>query len=112
MARFYSNENFPLPVIQGLRDLGHDILTSLEAGKANQSIPDHDVLAFACQEDRILLTMNRKHFVQLHTLGSEHSGIIACTFDPNFPELANRISKAALENESMTGKLLRINRSV
>ena len=27
MARLYSNENFPLPVVEELRQLGHDVLT-------------------------------------------------------------------------------------
>ncbi len=46
MARLYSNENFPLPVVVELRRLGHDVLTVQEAGKANQEIPDDEVLAF------------------------------------------------------------------
>jgi hypothetical protein len=32
MARFYSNENFPRRAVQALRELGHEVLTSLEAG--------------------------------------------------------------------------------
>jgi hypothetical protein len=32
MARLYSNENFPLPVVHRLRTLGHDVLTIQEAG--------------------------------------------------------------------------------
>jgi hypothetical protein len=32
MARLYSNENFPLPVVEKLRALGHDVLTVQEAG--------------------------------------------------------------------------------
>jgi hypothetical protein len=35
MARFYSDENFPLPVVEELRKLGHDVLTIHEAGQAN-----------------------------------------------------------------------------
>jgi len=35
MARFYSNENFPLPVVEALRAMGHDVLSSLDAGNAN-----------------------------------------------------------------------------
>ena len=54
MARFYSNENFPMPVAEELRRLGHDVLTIQETGKAGQSMPDEDVLAFAAQEKRIL----------------------------------------------------------
>jgi hypothetical protein len=45
--RFYSNENSAPPVVTELRRLGHDVLTSLEAGNANASAPDAEVLAFA-----------------------------------------------------------------
>jgi len=109
MARFYSNENFPQTAVEELRKLSHDILTSLEAGKANQRIPDEDVLAFATREKRILLTLNRKHFIKLHGSDDKHSGIIVCTQDNDFVGLAQRIH-AAVGSESMSGVLLRVNR--
>ena len=34
MASLYSNENFPKRVVDELRRLGHDVLTSYEAGRA------------------------------------------------------------------------------
>ena len=37
MARLYSNENFPLPVVLELRRLGHDVVTTQEAGLANEN---------------------------------------------------------------------------
>ncbi|AFZ48655.1 hypothetical protein Cyast_2712 [Cyanobacterium stanieri PCC 7202] len=37
---FYANENLPLVIVNGLRELNHDVLTSYEAGNANQGIPD------------------------------------------------------------------------
>ncbi|CAB1084674.1 hypothetical protein D1AOALGA4SA_12185 [Olavius algarvensis Delta 1 endosymbiont] len=40
MARLYSNENFPLPVVEELRRFGHEVLTTLEAGVAGKSVPD------------------------------------------------------------------------
>ncbi|MDZ4657968.1 MAG: DUF5615 family PIN-like protein [Bythopirellula sp.] len=83
MARLYANENFPLPVVVSLRELGHDVLTVSETGKANQAWPDEDVLEYATQDDRALLTFNRKHFVRLYDT-QVHAGIIACTFDPKF----------------------------
>jgi len=110
MARFYSNENFPIPAVLILRSLGHDVLTSLEAGRANQSIPDEEVLAYAHQQDRILLTFNRKHFILLHRTYPKHSGIVVCTFDPDYNGLANRIAKAVDENDPAINKLIRINR--
>lgn len=39
MARFHSNENIALQVVTELRRLGHDVLTPLDAGKANPAVP-------------------------------------------------------------------------
>ena len=91
MARLYTNENFPLPSVEVLRKLGHDVLTSRDAGKANRFVPDEDVLDFAKQEKRILLTHNRKHFFRLHRLDPRHPGIIACTYNPDFDQLVSSI---------------------
>ena len=78
MARFYSNENFPLRAIQSLRALGHDVLTSLEAGRANQRIPDAEVLRFATEEGRAVLTLNRLDFFRLHRdVEGRHAGVDA-----------------------------------
>lgn len=84
MARLYSNENFPFPVVEELRRLGHDVLTVLEAGKAEQSIQDDEVLSFATGEGRALLSLNRKHFIALHKRHPNHAGIVVCTFDADF----------------------------
>ena len=46
MEKLYVNENFPLPVVFLLREFGHDVLTSLDAGKANLAIPDEEVLKY------------------------------------------------------------------
>ena len=110
MARLYSNENFPFPVVEELRRLGHDVLTVLETGHAGQAWPDEEVLAFATGEQRALLTLNRKHFFRLHHLKPAHSGIVACTFDANFVELAARIHAAVSPSMALSGQLLRINR--
>jgi hypothetical protein len=45
VARFYANENIALQVVVELRRLGHDVLTSLDTGKANSAVPDAEVLA-------------------------------------------------------------------
>jgi hypothetical protein len=66
VARFYSNENVALQVVIELRRLGHDVLTSLDFGRANAAVPDSEVLASAVAEDRILLSNNRRHFLNLH----------------------------------------------
>ncbi|MDD2920915.1 MAG: DUF5615 family PIN-like protein [Anaerolineales bacterium] len=110
MARLYSNENFPLPVVERLRNLGHDVLTIQETGKANQSMSDEDVLAFANKEKRILLTLNRRHFINLHKQNQQHVGIVACTFDPDFSGFANRIDEALRKEYDLSQKVIRVNR--
>lgn len=110
MARLYANENFPLPVVEELRRLGHDVLTIQEIGQAGQALPDEQILAFASADKRAVLTFNRKHFVQLHSTRPEHEGIIVCTFDLDFAGLAKRIHAAIQSQKQLSGKLIRINR--
>jgi uncharacterized protein with PIN domain len=113
MARFYSNENFPLGVVQELRKLGHDVLTSHEAGKANQSIPDDEVLKFATGEKRVLLTLNRRDFIKLdRDTRGRHAGIVVCTQDTDHPGQARRIHDQVAGAGEMAGRLLRVNRPV
>ena len=111
MARFYSNENLPMQVVTELRRLGHDVLTSMDAGKANSAVPDVEVLAFATAEGRILLTHNRRHFLRLHQhRTAEHAGIVICTFDPDFSRQAQRIDAAVAIESDIASKLVRVNR--
>jgi hypothetical protein len=109
--RFYSNENFDLQVVECLRQLGHDVLTAFEAGNANQRVPDDQVLNFASAQKRILLTFNRKDFFKLHKSGVLHSGIVACTYDPNYTGLALRIQESIQNIDSFENQLLRVYRS-
>jgi uncharacterized protein with PIN domain len=110
MARLYSNENFPLPVVEELRKLGHDVLTIQETGKANQAMTDEDVMEFANKEKRILLTMNRRHFIKLHNKRQPHAGIFACTYDSDFLALAKRIDNVLKEKGNFAQSVIRINR--
>lgn len=110
MARLYSNENFPLPAVEKLRSLGHDVLTTRDAGKADQALSDESVLKFATLENRAVLTLNRRHFIRLHEKQSEHAGIIVCRFDADFIGQAKRIHQTLIELQSLRGKLIRINR--
>lgn len=91
MARLYTNENFPRPVAEELRRLGHDVLTVQEAGLSGKAVPDEQVLDFVRNQERAVITLNRKHFLRLHQERPDHSGIIVCTFDPDFPGQARRI---------------------
>ncbi|MBY0505966.1 MAG: DUF5615 family PIN-like protein [Bryobacteraceae bacterium] len=111
MARFYSNENFPIQTVRHLRRLEHDVLTSQDAGNANQSISDEEVLKFAAAERRALLTHNRLHFLRLHQRRAvAHAGIVLCTYDPNFHRLAVRVHDELAGREIVDGLLLRVYR--
>ncbi len=110
MARFYGNENFPFPVVEELRRLGHDAWTIHEDGRAERRLPDDQVLAFDAAQNRCLLTLNRRHFIRLHSENSGHKGIVVCTYDPDFVVHAGRIHAAVAAAADMSGQLLRVNR--
>ena len=110
MARLYANENFPLPVVEELRLMGHDVLTIQETGGAGQAITDEDVLAFAVRDARAVMTLNRKHFIDRHRRRPDHAGIIVCTLDLNFVSQAHRIHTAIASEPELIRKLIRVNR--
>jgi len=88
--------------------MGHNVLTVQEAGNANLGIPDEEVLAFAVEGGRTLLTLNRYDFIRLHRSQPNHAGIVVCTNDPDRTRLANRIHEALCVEGSLSGKLIRV----
>ncbi len=85
----YADEDFPYPVVEELRRLGHDVLTAEEDGR--RATPDADILARAHSLGRPVVTHNRWDFERLHRQGDDHSGIIAATRDDDVGALAARI---------------------
>jgi len=73
-----------MDIVRELRKLGYDVLTSYDAGQANQGIPDEDVLTFAIQQERAVITLNRDDFIELHRSGIPHNGIIICKTDRDY----------------------------
>ena len=112
MVRFYADEQFPFPVVELLRALGHDVLTVQEAENAGQGIPDNEVLAFAISQERSILTINRDDFIRLHRRDSNHFGIIVCTNNRNWEQLAARIDEAVTVERPLQGKLIHVVRPV
>ena len=112
MVRFYADEQFPFPVVELLRALGHDVLTVQEAENADQGIPDNEVLAFAISQERSILTINRDDFIRLHRRDSNHFGIIVCTNNRNWEQFAARIDEAVTVERPLQGKLIRVVRPV
>lgn len=112
MASLYANENYPFGIVEQLRAFGHDVLTAREAGNAGRAVSDEEVLSFASAHGRTVVTHNRLHFFRLdrQTTGM-HSGIIACTYDPDEARQAARIDAAIKEaGDGLAGKVLRVYR--
>ena len=69
-----------------------------------------DTVRYDVRGTTAVLTINRKHFIQLHKASAEHQGIIVCTFDPDFVAQAERIHQAVRSRDSLAGELIRVNR--
>ncbi|NET82264.1 MAG: hypothetical protein F6J94_10045 [Moorea sp. SIO1F2] len=108
MVRLYADEQFPRQVVELLRSLEHDVLTVQEAG--NQGLSDEAVLAFAVNQNRAVLTLNRRDFFRLHRLNQEHCGIIACVDDGERQRMVMNIDQAINGLETLAGKLIRVYR--
>ena len=108
MARLYADENFPQPAVERLRELGHDVQTVQDAGKAQQKLPDEAVLADACADGRAVVTHNRKDFRYLHAAHPNHEGIIACSEDVDFVGIADRIHESIAALTQIAGQFIRI----
>lgn len=114
MALLYTNENFPQPAVEELRRLGHDVLTTHDAGNSNASIPDDDVVTFAHAQGRTVVTLNKRDFIKLHRALTKqavaHSGIVVCTVDADFVALAGRVD-AAIAGRDLASELIRVDRA-
>jgi predicted nuclease of predicted toxin-antitoxin system len=107
--RLYSNENFPIAMVNLLRSIGHDVLTSYEAGQANQRIPDDQVLHYATLKTRILITENRQDFIDLHRSGVAHCGLIVVKADRDYMGKLQAITSFLEQDDRpLTHRLLRV----
>jgi Domain of unknown function (DUF5615) len=88
--------------------LGHDGLTSDEAGQANQKISDLAVVSFATQNNRIVITLNRDDFVRLHRSGIEHRGMIVCKDDRDSEGQTQAIQTCLIKYLDLSDRLIRI----
>jgi predicted nuclease of predicted toxin-antitoxin system len=104
----YADEDFPFPVVEELRRLGHDVLTTQEDGW--NASEDADILARAHSLGRVVVTHYRSDFERLHRQGAAHSGIVSATHDHgNHTPLAARID-AALSGVTSGRWTIRVNR--
>lgn len=88
MTKLYADENFRQKIVDGLLKKGLDIKTSHEAN--NHGLSDPDQLEYATEQNRIILTDNRKDFIALHRSKIEHAGIYSYKPDTLSVEEATR----------------------
>ena len=88
------------------------MLTIQENGLGGQAVSDETVLKAAATSGRILLTLNRKHFIVLHKQQPNHAGIVVCSFDVDFIGQARRIHAEIASQKDLRGQLIRINRPI
>lgn len=108
MFRLYTNENLAAALVDELRQLGHDVLTSYEAGNANQGIPDEEVLAAATADRRCVVSFNRDDFITLHRAGISHAGIVVCKDDPDRKTTASVLHKYLMTQKTLQNRLVQV----
>ena len=108
MTPLFADENVRFPLVEAIRALGLVVISAEESGRANQLIPDPEVLAHAISLGRAVLTNNRWDYHRLHKTCPGHAGIVTYTRDPDDSALALRIHKAITDNEPLAGKLVKI----
>lgn len=108
MFSFYANENLSSIIVKELRHLGYDVLTSYEAGNANQKIPDEQVLSEATQQQRSVITFNRDDFLKLHRSGFRHAGIIALKEDRERLRQVLTLHQYLSLQESLQGRFIQV----
>lgn len=95
--RFLANENIPYSSIAWLRQNDYDIVSISET---MPGIPDHEVLAYARNEQRIILTFDRDYGELIFRFGLPiPSGIIYFRFPPTTPILVAERLIALVESQ-------------
>ena len=105
---FYSDENFASNMVITLRRLGYTVITSYDAGQANRSIFDNEVLAYATRNNLTLITFNRDDFIELHNTGIQHSGIVICKTNRDYRGQINYLHSYLQTQNSLIDRLIRI----
>ena len=82
--QFLANENFPLVSVRRLRAAGQDVAAVIEDSPGAK---DHEVLARAAREKRIIITFDRHYGELIYRLRQPApAGIIFLRFAPSTPQ--------------------------
>jgi predicted nuclease of predicted toxin-antitoxin system len=107
MIKLYANEQFPFDAVIELRKLGYDVLTTHDVSKSGKGIADIEVLSFAISLERAVITFD-KDFFKLHRNNPNHCGIILCTENRNYLQLAQIIHTKLSQISQIEKQLVRI----
>jgi predicted nuclease of predicted toxin-antitoxin system len=107
--RLLLDEDMSYRVAEGLRRRQIDAVSVGEVGRASKGISDADQLAYAVEQERVLVTYNRADFQALddqwRAMGRAHFGIIWCS-ERSIPrrsigDLVHALSAIASERSSL-----------
>ena len=107
-----ADANVFVPMVNGLRDIGHDVFDVKEKGLENLSDPD--IFRLAQKERRILVTMDKDFSNILLYPPGEHQGIIVVKLYRLKVADATRLFLDAMDDikpEDIPGNLVIIDRS-
>lgn len=115
MLKIYADECFPVEVSLRLRAIGYDIRTCQEEKQDRKGISDENVMQYAIQRQRAVITCNMSDFKHLHKKFTkekkQHFGIIACTENLNVNDFVARINSALQGQTSLENTLICIYRA-
>lgn len=109
---FIADANIFVPMVDGLRDMGHDVFDVKEKGMENLSDPE--IFRMAQKEGRILVTMDKDFSNILLYPPGEHQGIIVVKLYRLKVADATRLFLDAMDDikpEDIPGNLVIIDRS-
>jgi hypothetical protein len=98
MARLVARDDFPLPVIEELRLLGHDIVTVPAEGVSRDVSPG--------AKPRVWLTLDPDQSAGAHRAAPAHSGIVAVKPGKTYAGLAQRIHDALKAHARISRQLV------
>ena len=108
----FCDQNIMVETVEFLRRQGHDVLSTRDVGLA--LAPDEKVMAFAIEDNRILLTYNADFGdIRLFPVGT-HAGIIRLRVTQQTAEVLHPILERALgqlADRDLSGKLITVTKT-
>lgn len=103
--RYLVDEHVPKAVVRGLRKRGVDVITIPDAGLLGKQ--DEDLLGFAKEKDRVMMTQDRDFLRLASELEGDHAGIVYAPQGRSIGELVRLLDLLAQvsNEEEMRGRV-------